>query len=77
MKKSEIINARPVAYYSGFGGIEIKSVEYGIDDYIIYVAGAWCSARSAHKSKIYYTMSGSPYFKYKGVRIHLEDCVRC
>ena len=80
MKKSEIINMKTVGYYSGFGGIEIKFVEYGvygIDDYIIYVAGAWCSARSVHRCKVYFTMSGSPYFKYKGVRIHLEDCVRC
>ena len=73
MKKSDIINMETVGYYSGFGGIEIKFVEYG---YIIYVAGAWCSARSVHRCKVYFTMSGSPYFKYKGVRVHLDDCIR-
>ena len=77
MKKSEIMAARPVAYYSGFGGIEIKSINYDIDDYVIYIAGAWCSEKSVHKSKIYYTMSGSPYFKYKGTRVHLDECIRC
>lgn len=77
MKKFEIMAARPVAYYSGFGGIEIKSIDHGIDDRVVYVAGAWCSAKSVHKSKIYYTMSGSPYFKYKGVRVHLDDCIKC
>lgn len=76
MKRTEIINAHTIAYYSGFGGIEIKSIEYGIDDYIIYVAGAWCSAKSVHKCKVYYTMNGNAYFKYNGVRIPLNECIR-
>ena len=73
-EKQEIINATATGYYSGFGGIEIKEIRYGIDDYVVFVAGAWCSARSAHIAKIYYT--DRPYFLWKGVRIHLDEIIR-
>ena len=76
MTKKEILNARTIAYYSGFGGLEIKSIEYGIEDYIIYVSGAWCSEKSVHKCKVYYTMSGNAYFKCNGVRVPLSECMR-
>lgn len=75
MSKATFITANTIAYHSSFAGIEIKSIEYGIEDYIVFVAGAWCSKKSVHKSKIYYD-SNRPYFKYKGIRIHLDECIR-
>lgn len=73
-EKAVVIAARCTAYFSGFGGLEIKSIEYGIEDYVLYVTGAWNGQGKAHKSKIYY--EERPYFKYKGVRIHLDECIR-
>lgn len=29
------------AYYSGLHGLEIKGIEYGINDYVYCVSGAW------------------------------------
>lgn len=76
MTKKEIcINNKSVAYYSGFFGLEIKHIEYGIDDYIYYVIGAWNGKPTYHKSKIYYTEKGG-YFKCKGIRVPLNDCIR-
>lgn len=75
-EKAAIIAAPAVAYYSGYSGIEIKAIEYGIEDYIVFVAGAWCSEKSAHKSKVYYN-GENDYFKYRGARIPLCDCIRC
>ena len=75
MNKREYMNKPSVAYYSGFAGIEIKAVEYGIDDYIVFTAGAWTGKPSIHKSKIYYN-SRQVYFKYRGIRIKLDDCIR-
>lgn len=75
-KKQQIIDMPTVAYYSGFGGIEIKDIEYGINDYIIAVSGAWCSNKSVHRVKIYYGANGNAYFKLYGVRIPLNECIR-
>ena len=54
MTKKEICqNNATIAYYSGFGGLEEKHIEYGIDDYLYIVAGAWNGSRTYHKLKIY------------------------
>lgn len=89
--KQEWLNCQTIAYYSGFAGIEIKSINgwesieirdlyYNsvpdlMDDYVIFVAGAWCSNKTVHRSRIYYTQSGA-YFKYNGIRIPLDECIR-
>lgn len=75
MDKREYMDKPSKAYFSGFSGIEIKAIQYGIDDYIIFIAGAWTGKPSIHKSKVYYN-SRQPYFKYKGIRIKLNDCIR-
>ena len=83
MTKKEILNARTVAYYSGYDGLEIKDILYGLDDYVAYTSsawtytsGAWIGKKRAHICKIYYTASGNAYFKYNGIRIPLNECIR-
>lgn len=42
MNKREYCESREsIAYYSGLNGLEIKGIEYGINDYIYCVSGAW------------------------------------
>ena len=36
-----------VAYYSGFSGLETHGIEYGVNDYLYCVSGAW--VQSAYK----------------------------
>lgn len=75
MTKRDVFNMYPevVAYYSGYSGIEI----YYLNDYEIYfTSGAWTGEKRLHKSKIYFTLSGEPYFKYEGRRIRLSECIR-
>lgn len=64
-----------LAYYSGFSGIEIQEIEYGIEDKVLFITGAWTGNKSNHKCKIYYN-TDRPYFKFKGQRIHLDECIR-
>lgn len=75
-EKQYYINKEYTAYYSGFSGLEIKEIQYGIEDYIIFVAGAWCSKKSVHRSRIRYTAAGRAYFMYNGSRIPLDECIR-
>ena len=53
------------------GGIEIKKIEYGIDDYVIFVAGAMYGNPTVHRVKIHY--ADKPYFLFNGSRIYFAD----
>ena len=77
MSKKEIcLSNETFAYYSGFGGVELRHVEYDIEDYIYCVSGAWCSKKSYHKLKVYYSSNGNNYIKINGIRIPLNECIR-
>ncbi len=79
MNKKEYCQKNPVvAYYSGFSGLEIHGIEYGIDDYVICVSGAWSAAskRKYHSLKIQYDGQGRPFFRFHGYKCLLDDCIR-
>lgn len=78
-KKEYCMNHESIAYYSGLNGLEIKGFEYGIDDFIYCVSGAWYGgekAREYHRVKIQYTRNGNAYFRIYGHRIPLNECIR-
>ena len=42
MTKREICESHePIAYFSGLGGLEVRHIECGINDYLYLIAGAW------------------------------------
>ena len=68
MTKKEICqNNATIAYYSGFDGLEVKHIEYGINDYLYVVAGAWNGKRTYHKLKVYYSNKGD-YIRLNGYK---------
>ena len=73
------ISAMPTqAYWSTMGGVEVKSVEYDTDDYIVCISNAWWgSDKAVHRLKVMFSPSGREYVKLNGVRLYLDDCVRC
>lgn len=75
MKKSEILEMETTAYYSGFNGLEIKCIEYGIDDHVLCVSGTWNGKPKPHRLKVYYT-SENAYIKLHGYRVPLDECIR-
>jgi len=79
MTKKEYCQKHPaIAYYSGFSGLEIHGIEYGINDCVYCVSGAWGAAsnRKYHKLKIHCTAYGQHYFMLHGYKIPLADCIR-
>lgn len=75
-EKNKALQMETIAYYSGFGGVEIKAIEYGIEDYVIFIANSFIpNIRTAHRVKIYYNTS-RPYFNYHTLQIHLDECIR-
>ena len=79
MTKKEYCQNHPAtAYYSGFNGLEIHGIEYGINDHIYCVSGAWgaASKRKYHKLKIHCSRYGQHYFMLHGYKCVLSDCIR-
>jgi hypothetical protein len=75
-KKEYCLKNKSIAYYSGLNGIEIHGVEYGINDYIYCVSGAWSSKKSYHKLKINYNSNGDAHITLHGYKIPLNECIR-
>ena len=66
-----------VGVHSDFGGIEIKDILYGINDYVVCVSGTMCDNEKlhiVHERKIYY--GNRPYFRLYNRRIYLDECMR-
>lgn len=77
MTKKEICeNHKTVAYYSGLNGVEIKDIEYGIDDHIYCVSGALGGGKRYHRAKVEYNTNGDGFFRLFGRRISLGECIR-
>ena len=79
MKKREYCESHEtIAYYSGLNGLEIKGIEYGIEDYIYCVSGAWGGRKGFHRCKVYQPISErkSAFFKIQGYRVPLDECIR-
>lgn len=50
MNKREYCESREsIAYYSGLNGLEIKGIEYGINDLVYCVSGCWYGGKAAQR----------------------------
>lgn len=76
MTKKKIIDSPTTAYLSALGGIEIKKIEYGIDDYVICVSGTMGNKKVPHRVKIRYNANGEPFFILYGRRYYLKDALK-
>ena len=75
-KKEVCNNNKSFAYYSGLNGLELKHIEYGINDYIYCVSGAWGGTKKYHKLKIQYDNNGNSYIKLYGYKIPIDECIK-
>ena len=76
MTKKEICISNPTfAYFSGFNGLEVKHIEYGINDYLYCVSGAWYAPKHYHKLKIHYSNDGI-YIRFHGYRCFFHDFIK-
>ena len=76
MTKREICESHePIAYYSGLGGLEVRHIGCGINDYLYLIAGTWNDKKSYHKCKVHYG-GNSNYIMLHGCRCKLSDFMR-
>lgn len=74
-EKQETLKAPAIGYYSGLGGLAIKRIEYGADDFAVFTAGEFTGRKTAHKARIDYS-GKAPFFKFSGVRVRFDEIMR-
>lgn len=87
--KSFCESQKTIAVHNALGGIEIKAIEYGIDDYVYCISNCLCEDRNLrryHHVKIHYEFSlgkeeSRPYVKLLGInrkyfKLYLDECMR-
>lgn len=76
MTKRELCENKPsIAYYSGFNGLEVKSISHGINIEMYAVSNAWGGKRRYHKLRIYSNKNGE-YIRLHGYTCYLCDFIR-
>ena len=74
MNKREYCESREsVAYYSGLNGLEIKGIEYGIDDFVYCVSGCWYGGKAARR----FHRCKTPLLKLAGGRFPCVNFAGC
>lgn len=63
-----------VGCWSDMGGVEVKEIEYGIEDYALVVAGTMSSSPTSHRLKIY-TTDSDMYIRLHGRRLKFSECM--
>ena len=69
-EKQNYLNKSTVGYWCDWMGIELKDIEYGINDYAIIVI----QEKSVHRVKIYYGIRH--YIIINGRRLYFDECLR-
>jgi hypothetical protein len=70
----EIIAAPVVGYWSALGGIEVKKIVNGFEDYAEIVECAWTRNKRAHIVRIHYETE-RPFIKLYGSRYYFDECL--
>lgn len=73
-EKQEYLNKKSMGYWSTCNGVELKDIEYSINDYAAVVSNAWGGKKSVHKVKIYY--GKRDYITIHGYRLYFDECIR-
>jgi hypothetical protein len=76
-KKEYCLKHPAIGYYSGLNGFEIHGFEYGVNDYLYGVSGAWGNPKhyGYHKLMIHHDRNGA-FFRLRGYKCRLDDCIR-
>lgn len=75
-KKEICERSETIAYYSGYCGVEVKQITYGIEDYMYCESGVWGGGKSYHKLKIQTDIKGNMFVKLHGYRLFLDEFIR-
>lgn len=73
--KKRFLAMESKGYYSGFGGLEVKNIMYGVNDTVVFIVGAWTGSPEVHTARINYNTERA-FFTFKGIRVHFDEVIR-
>jgi len=75
-EKAALEEMPTVGYWSELGGVEVKKIEYGVDDYVLCISNAWYGKHSYHRVRIDYGTDSRSYVRIHSVKLYLDECIR-
>ena len=74
-EKEILIEKEPIiGYWSLYGGVEVRKIEFGIVDRMWIKANAWYGKPSYRMVKIYY--GDRDYIMFDGNKLYLDECIK-
>jgi hypothetical protein len=78
--EKRLIDEMPtIGYWSALGGVEVKKVEHGIEDYFICRVGSWRKKPTYHRVKVNYTpakyVKSRPFIVIHFEKLFLNDLI--
>lgn len=73
--KKRFLEMESTGYFSGFGGLEVKSIMHGVNDIVVFAVGAWTGSPEIHTARIHYETERA-FFNYKGIRVHFDEVLK-
>ena len=75
-EKQAVIEQKAIGYWADFGGVEVKTIDYGIEDYLTCVSLVNTDTPRVHYLKIKTSRGGRPYVIIYGHNMYLDECLR-
>ena len=75
-EKAHYVTLPSIGYWTDFAGVEVKRIDYGIEDYLLCVSFASTETPRVHYLKIKTTQGGRPYVIIYGHNMYLDQCLR-
>ena len=80
IEKRQIDEMPTIGYWSALGGVELKKVEHGVEDYCICRVNSWRRKPTYHRVKIKYTKTkykeSKPYIVIFYENLYLDACIK-
>lgn len=74
-EKQKYLEMKSVGYAASLTGLEVKAVEYGIEDMIIFTFPTVKGGLSVHSAKIKYDKE-RPYFRFEDYQVYVDEIMR-
>ena len=75
-EKEQYLNMPTVGVSATLSVLEVKTIEYGIDDYIVFTVPRHNGKRTVRRAKIN-EGADRPYFFYEDFRVYMDEIIRC
>ena len=74
-EKAKYIQMPSVGVSATLNGLEVKAIEYGINDRIVFTIRNMRGNLTAHSARICYK-SDRPFFRFEDYRIYLDEIIK-